>query len=191
MLFEKEAQQQEALKAIGELGDQPMSVKQEAMVAKYAPEQYKVMRDQAERTVPEDTRLPGVKGVVGSKEDAQKFKEYRAEVAPAVAGGKRILELTKDFNRVTDLKKKAEIQSELIALTGQLRVPLTGPGTMSPAEYERLLKAVGDPTSLGTLPTVERVKLNTIINKLEKDLNDRAQSIGLIVPKRSTMDEKD
>jgi hypothetical protein len=56
------------------------------------------------------------------------------------------------FDKINPLSSdRAAVKSSLEALVGKLRVPITGPGVLSPSEYERISKDVlGDPTSLFT-----------------------------------------
>ncbi len=125
--------------------------------------------------------VPGY-GEAINAEQAREFQKYRAEVEPGIAGARRILNLTKDFNRVTDLSKRAEMATEVQALVGQLRLPFLGPGAMTEQEYERLKDTLGNPAKLAALPALERIKINTVMNKLQLDLKMRAKNAGLAVP---------
>ncbi len=125
-----------------------------------------------------DRYVPGY-GEATNPEQAKEFNKYRASVEPAIKGAERILQASKDLNRITDLSKRAEIATEIKALVGQLRLPFTGPGAMTEKEYDRLLDVIGDPNKLMALPALERVKLNTVLKKLQTDMNNQAKNSGL------------
>jgi hypothetical protein len=125
-----------------------------------------------------ESYVPGY-GRAINKDAALDFSKYRNEIEPAINGAKRIMELSKNFNRITDQTQRAKIQTELAALVGQLRLPFTGPGAMTDKEYDRLAATIGDPTKFAALPAWERAKLQTVLKKLETDLGGRAKNAGL------------
>lgn len=120
-------------------------------------------------------------GFASNPELANQFNKARTEIESAITGAKRILEATKDFNRITDLSERARIKTELQALVGNLRLPFTGPGAMTDNEYQRLADTIGDPTSLASLPKVQRAKLETVLKKLETDLKGKAKAAGILL----------
>jgi len=109
---------------------------------------------------------------------AQEFQKVRASTEPAISAAKRVLDLTQNFNRVTDMEKAAKISSEMKALAGALRVPFTGPGALTESEYNRLMDTLGDPTGLANIPKLQRARLKTVLNKLQLDLNNSATQYG-------------
>jgi hypothetical protein len=115
------------------------------------------------------------------KERAQKVTEYQNSVVPAIDGAKRILDMSQDFNKVTDLTTRAKIASEMKALGGQLRVPFTGPGILTDKEFDRLMDVIGDPNKLFALPSLQKAKLETVISKLQKDLKVHYSNAGINV----------
>jgi hypothetical protein len=88
------------------------------------------------------------------------------------------------------MTKRAQMQTELAALVGQLRLPFTGPGAMTNEEYKRLAETIGDPTKFAAMPAWERVKLQTVLKKLNGDLKTRAKAAGLQVPVDSSESDK-
>jgi hypothetical protein len=119
-------------------------------------------------------------GFAANSEQAKKFTEYAAEVSPAISGIERIQILAKDFNRVTDMKKRAEISTELAAVLGALRIPITGPGILTEKEKNDIKNdVIGDPTSITRLPSLMKAKLQTTLNKLQTDLANRGHIAGL------------
>ncbi len=133
--------------------------------------------------------VPGY-GPAVNKEGAQEFQKIRASHDPAIAGAQRLLELSKGLNRITDRKQLAQIETELIALKGQLREPFTGPGAMREEEYERLGKAIGDPRALMSLPSLEKIKLQTVLKKLVTDRDIAAGRAGFRPQTQMRPDQK-
>lgn len=122
--------------------------------------------------------VPGY-GFAPNKNSGEEFQKMRQTVEPAISGIDRINTLLKDFNRVTDIKKKAQIGTEMKAVAGQLRVPFTGPGALTEKEYERLMDTLGDPTSITSLQEIQKAKLNQVQKKLKSDLQGYATQYGL------------
>jgi hypothetical protein len=103
---------------------------------------------------------------------------FQGEVIPAIQGANRILELSKDGSRF-NLEDRARISTDLKALVGQLRIPFTGPGVLTDKEYDRLLETIGNPNEFFALPSIERIKVETVIDKLSKDLKERYRQAGI------------
>lgn len=121
-------------------------------------------------------------GLAASKAKAAEFDKFQADVVPAINGVDRVNKLIQDFNRVTDLKRRGQIQTELQALVGQLRLPFVGPGAMTDKEYDRLKDTIGSPTKLAAFPSVERAKLLQVKKKLQADYNTRLEQTGIRIP---------
>lgn len=190
MQFEQLARQQALLKSLGQQTSRTLSPQEEMVLAKADPDAYKVYVEQSKRTIAPTSVSPHIKGIAINDAAANEFNKYRAEVEPAIAGAQRIMQVAKDINRVTDLKKRAQIASEMKALAGQLRIPFTGPGAMTEKEFDRLMDTIGDPVSLTSIPSVQRVKLNTVLNKLRADINLRAEQAGLKITNPVKLDFK-
>jgi hypothetical protein len=122
--------------------------------------------------------VPGY-GIASNVNNAQEFQKVRSTLEPAITGAQTIQKMLGDFNRITDLKKRAQIQSEMKALAGQLRVPFTGPGALTEKEYDRLMDTLGDPTSITSVGSIQRAKLQQVLNKLNRDLDNSAAQFGL------------
>ena len=119
-------------------------------------------------------------GPAANPDQAKKFSEYASEVGPALDALDRIKVLTKDFNRITDLKKRAQIETEMASVVGALRLPITGPGILTESEREMLKKDVlGNPNAVVALQPLQKAKLDTIYNKLLTDLAKRGDLAGL------------
>lgn len=126
-------------------------------------------------------KVPGYQGVALSKEDRDQFQKYRQTTEPAISGLQRILDLQKNTSRLS-LQDRARIASEVNAATGALREAIVGPGAMTQQEYERLVATIGNPNKLFSLPSWERAKTMTALNKLKADLSVIAKSRGLVPP---------
>lgn len=121
--------------------------------------------------------VPGY-GFASNANNAQEFQKKRAESEPAISGLERVLDASKNFNRL-DMTKRTQISTELAALIGQLRVPLTGPGAFTEKEYDRVASTIGNPTAFAALPSWERLKIQTVLNKFKSDLDNSASQYGL------------
>lgn len=144
-----------------------------AMEARLPEAMQKMRKETRERSAPD-----GWEGLAKDREAATEFLKKVNEAQPAIEGVKRILALSQDLNRVTDIKKRAEVATEIQALIGQLRVPLTGPGAMTDRDIKMLQDTIGNPTKVLSLPSVQRAKLMTVGKKLETDLVNAAKATG-------------
>lgn len=122
--------------------------------------------------------VPGY-GAAVNKQGAMEFQKVRAGSEPALSAIDRITPLLAQLNRVTDLGQKAKIETELKALAGALRLPITGPGALTDDEYKRLRDTIGNPQSLLAVPSIELKKLNQIRTKVANDLDSAALQYGL------------
>lgn len=167
-------------------------VLQQQILARYASDNVgEEMPPEVEAMLPKELReirrahkersAPGWIGQAKDKESASKFVEKATEVQPAIDGAARILAMTSpnnpEFSRLNP-EDRAKASTELVALVGQLRVPFVGPGAMTEKEYERIMNTLGDPNAILTMPSWQRVKLQTVFNKLNNDLDSLATSYG-------------
>ncbi len=133
------------------------------------------VKEVRERSMPADS---GWQGMANTKENAQKFAEKTLEVTPAIASIDRINAITKDFNKITDLEKRAQLTTEVAVLVGALRLPITGPGILTDSEREMLSNIIGDPTQITSLPSLQKMKMQQIRKKLESDLVQTGKAYG-------------
>jgi hypothetical protein len=150
------------------------------------PQQVALIGSSYDKTFPE-RYVPGYGPAVNAT-SATEFNKYRAEVEPAIAGTKRVLEYSKNLNRLSP-EQRAQVATELQALVGQLRLPFVGPGAMTDKEYERLADTIGNPNKLATMPSWQKVKLQTVLKKLTTDMNIRAKQAGLNTPTGNVKNE--
>jgi hypothetical protein len=117
---------------------------------------------------------------------ATELNKYIADVDPSEKGIERILNLSKDYKMVQKLNpldpQRKAIETELVALTGALRLPFTGPGQLLENEYQRLRGVIGNPNKILTLPEAERASLETVLNKLNDDKRIRYNQAGIDLP---------
>lgn len=119
-------------------------------------------------------------GEATNNEQGKEFIKFAAEYTPAIKGLERIQDMTKGFNRITDLKTRAKIQTELAAVLGSLRIPITGPGILTESERMDILnKVIGNPNAIMELPSLMQAKLQTTLNKLHVDMAERGRLSGL------------
>lgn len=137
-------------------------------------------------------RLPnGNYALSFNKKQSENLNKYISEIQPAIEGAKRLQNIANDpnFSRLS-LQDRAKTAVEIKALVGQLRLPFTGPGQLTEKEYDRLLSTVGDPTSLASLPYLERAKIDTLVNKLVSDLNGQYRASGIDIGTSQSIDDK-
>lgn len=64
--------------------------------------------------------------------------------------------------------KKAALESDVQALVGALRIPITGPGVLNEQEYQRIMgKVIGDPSALTTVKSVAQAKMKSLQETLK------------------------
>lgn len=132
-------------------------------------------KDDRERLVVDPS---GKKQLAISKEAAGEIRRFTGEALPIIKGAQRILAMSKKGSRF-NLVDRAKIATDMKALIGQLRVPLVGPGALTKEEIKILEDTVGDPNKLFALPSIERVKLETVIKKVRGDLKDKYKVAGV------------
>lgn len=129
--------------------------------------------------------VPGY-GFANSKESVAQFQKVRAENEPALQGLGEVMKMAQDVKGMGQLSpsKRAVLETKLTILAGQLRLPVTGPGSMQQAEYERLRTALGDPAKILSLNSVELKKLQVIQSFLQGNISQGAAQYGLEAPKQ-------
>lgn len=128
--------------------------------------------DQRERYV------PGL-GLATTKEGAKEMREFKGTVDTINSGVNQLLAFT---NKSGDSFNPAERQrAKTIAsmLVGQLRLPIVGPGAFTEREMELLQSIVANPTKIASLDAVSRASLETISQRMNGQLSDKARANGL------------
>jgi hypothetical protein len=119
--------------------------------------------------------VPGY-GLAKDKVRQAKFTEYAAELGNATNGLRRALALSEKANKFNPLDpNRVKLEGELVASVGALRLPYTGPGPLLEAEYQRLKDVIGNPNKIMSLPHLEKIKLQTALEKLQADVDEKAK----------------
>jgi hypothetical protein len=108
--------------------------------------------------------IPGL-GFALTPQDATKFKTSQQEAESAIGLIREIKELGTDIN-LTDISKRGILKGKLNALIGKMRIPLTGPGILTDAEFERIKGDLGDPSKVFSTEKMEKAKLDSLANML-------------------------
>lgn len=119
--------------------------------------------------------------------DDQSAKRIREEILPsakdAVRGMTRLQELSEQFaGGSLSPVARAEAQTIAQALKGALRLELFGPGVMTDNEQAIADKIIGNPTKLTSLNSLERKKLDTLMNKIKQGTKDKLRISGIELP---------
>lgn len=122
--------------------------------------------------------VPGY-GFARTPEDKKAFQSKRAEVEPLIDQLNTVQGLLQDFNRVTDPKKKEEIQTRIDTIRGRLGAALIGTKRFSSDEIKFVSQALGDPAKYFQFRALTEKRFNTFKNVLQEDLDSAAKQSGL------------
>jgi hypothetical protein len=120
-----------------------------------------------------------------AKADSTRVREFEKTIRAPNESAINTLEKIRQFAKQASslsLEDRAKMQTELNLAAGKLRIPITGPGAMTEDEYKRLLNTLGDPTKIFSINSIERLKLDTVMNNLKSDLKLGAAQIGVRWP---------
>lgn len=121
--------------------------------------------------------------LANNKFNAEKTNELARESLPTIQNIKEIQKLSEEMNRFNPLDpKRVAVKTRLINLVGNLRLPFTGPGILTDSERQELLKAIGDPTSVTSIPALSRKKLESTLRIVEDKLNSAYKIAGVNPP---------
>lgn len=119
-------------------------------------------------------------GPAANSEQAKEFIKYTESIVPAIEGLERVQALARDYNKISDYGKRKQIEAEVSSLVGALRVPVTGPGVLTPAEAAMIRNnVIGDPSKLLAMSKFQMMTLQTTLNKLKSDVRTRGKIAGL------------
>lgn len=133
-------------------------------------------RDQAKEEMA--TRVPGM-GNVNMPEDAKILKEM---VATKKVAGQAIDDLLKISNTPFKSMRPEQISNAKVlqtTLVAKLKTFLAGTGTMSDQDRQIITEAVADPTAFFSLDSMNRAKLNTLKQALERGVSAEAETRGI------------
>jgi len=175
------AKKQAMMASLGGMSAQEFQQLPPAIQAEYPKEIRDAYKDRA------SIEVPGY-GPAANEELAKDFnKNVRPTYEKPLVAIDDLLQSYKTFNRLSyNDRRKMEAKLELLA--GQMRLPIIGPGTVQPAEYERLRNVLGNPNKLMSLTSVEKANLLIVKKWLEESLGQAAEAAGL--PKKPLRDLK-
>ncbi len=125
--------------------------------------------------------VPGF-GIGLTKEDATKLKDYNADFESARQG---IMKLKEVGNMpLKSMSPEAIAQADSISrmIMASLRTQVLGPGAVTDAERAILEKIVANPTSMFSLDSTNQKRLDTLMDTLKTNRNQKAKAYGFTVP---------
>lgn len=125
-----------------------------------------------------DPKTEDLLGIAPNKERANKIAETVVDARNSEKAINNLIDLAKNSSRL-DIKRRAKVYTSLNALVGSLRMALLGPGVMTEAEYQRVLKVLGDPNKIFSFDTIEAEKLRTTKNMILDKANFALKGAGL------------
>lgn len=163
---------------------QQMAVRQALSSGNISPEEMPAMIQQLEAIDPKaakemrDRFVPGM-GIAPTEKDATDLKTLRGTVENARSGINRLLEISNITGKSLSPSIRAEADAITQSLIGMLRVPITGPGAMSEGERKLLENLVANPTDMFSLDESNRVKLKSLMKRLDSSVDTMAKARGL------------
>lgn len=128
------------------------------------------LKQQSEKELLEKT-VPDV-GIALSKDDSKILKEKKTVLNNVTDGIDRLTAIGNTNLATLSPEQRTAAQTEVQALIGQLRIPLTGPGPLTDTEREFMENIIGNPTKIFSLSSNEQVKLDTIKSKFVNDFEN-------------------
>lgn len=126
----------------------------------------------------EEKHIPGI-GFASTNEGAKGIREMGTTVKTVNESIQRLKEIQNKTGKSLNLNARAEADTIRNMLIGQLRVPITGPGAMSDGEREILMNSIPDVTSMTSLDSSNRVKLDALQSKITGQYRNMLQLNGL------------
>lgn len=115
--------------------------------------------------------VPGV-GIALSDKDAGFLKDYTANYKKVKGLIQNIKDISDGITKV-DREDIAKVQSNLAQLVGALRIDIVGPGAFTDSEREFVKGIIGDPTLLFGAESIERAKLDQLMQNKENDFTNQ------------------
>lgn len=133
--------------------------------------------------------VPGM-GFASSNEGAKVSREMASMVNTAKGDIQVLKDMIKKGGKSLNPQTIAKADTIRRGLIGKLRVPITGPGAMSEGEREMLEKMIPDITSVMSLDSSNKTRLDTLSQRLDASLSNTLSANGLTVPKELKVPEK-
>lgn len=122
-------------------------------------------------------------GVAYNERQAKKLEEKVESALKIQRSVNHIMAVGRDISKI-DFKRKAEINTNINMLVGNLRLPVVGPGPLTDEERKFLFSIIGNPTDLFSYENLEIHKLKTLKSIILKELDFNAmQAIPDYKPK--------
>lgn len=122
--------------------------------------------------------VPGY-GLALSKDDAEKMKSSVGNTIKAKSALSSLLLISNTPGAALNPTMRARAESEATMLQGLLRTEVLGPGTVNDSERKMLDGLIADPTKILSLDSNNKVKLQTLMQRLDKNLAGTAAGFGL------------
>jgi hypothetical protein len=114
-----------------------------------------------------------------SEKGAQAMNELAAATNTATDGIKQLLAISQKGGKALSPTLRAEAETIAQLTASALRVPILGPGTVNDRERELMERIVQNPTVIFSLDAVNRVRLQTLMKKLDSNLSAQGKAYGL------------
>ncbi len=122
--------------------------------------------------------VPGY-GLALSDKDATVMKTAVGETKGSKDALNSLLAIANTPGAASNPAMRARADSEAAMLQGLLRTQVLGPGTVNDAERAMLESLVANPTKILSLDSNNKVKIQTLIQRLDKTLAAKAAGFGL------------
>jgi hypothetical protein len=167
------AKQQYSMEMMRQLGGMDLE-----KFEKLSPAQQQMVPEEMRKTFAEQREryVPGY-GLASNKEVANEFNKARPQLEQVVQGGHRLLELMTPGAKF-NLEDRAKIQTMAGLLMGPMREQM-GFKTLTEGDQKLLERVMGDPTAIMSLNSLQKTRMQTIINETQNTLATRAKAAGM------------
>ncbi len=122
--------------------------------------------------------VPGF-GVALTKDDAKVMKEYSSDYENAASGIRKLIDISNTPLKSVSREQIAKADSISRMVQASLRTQILGPGAVTDAERAMLEKIVADPTKIFSLDSSNRTRLETLLETLKTNRDNKASTFGL------------
>lgn len=132
-------------------------------------------KDQRERFV------PGY-GLALTKDSAKLARESVSTMDSIKGNIDELMALSNKSGASFSPTDRARAETITSILTGQLRLPIVGPGAVSEKELELLQRIIADPTKIMSLDNTNKARLQTLRQRMDKQTANQLKQYGLQSP---------
>lgn len=171
-----------AAKLVGELELQKQNYQNQFMQKVMAkqpvgPEANIAMLNQEQR----ERFVPGY-GLALSKDAAKQANEAVATINSIKGNIDELIALSNKSGASFSPQDRAKAETLTSILTGQLRLPIVGPGAVSEKELELLQRIIANPTRIMSLDANNKQRLRTLRSRMDKQTTNQLRQFGLESP---------